>query len=81
MAGICAKALPTSRLRQTMFVDLPNGDLHLAAGATQAINKGVSLAGAVPTDIDGDARDAQPDVGSDEAVNHIPAAPRNLRTR
>ena len=30
---------------------------NLVSSATQAINKGVSLAGAVPTDIDGDTRE------------------------
>jgi len=67
---------------QTMFVNLSGGNLHLVSSATQAINKGVSLAGAVPTDIDGDPRDTQPDVGADElAQQHTPAAPARLRIR
>jgi hypothetical protein len=64
-----------------LFVDLPGGDLHLAPGATQAIDKGVSLAGAAPADIDGDIRKSQPDAGCDEAVNDPPAAPANLRLK
>ena len=67
---------------QNMFVNLSGGNLHLLSTATQAINKGVSLAGAVPADIDGDSRDAQPDVGADEmAQPHTPAAPNRLRLR
>lgn len=64
---------------QSMFVNLPNGDLHLVSTATQAIDKGIFLAGAVPVDIDGDPRDARPDIGADEFSTHAPAAPRNLR--
>jgi hypothetical protein len=67
---------------QSMFVNSSGGNLHLVSTATQAINKGVSLAGAVPTDIDGDSRDAQPDAGADEmAQPHTPAAPTRLRLR
>jgi len=67
---------------QSMFVNSSGGNLHLVSTATQAINKGVSLAGAVPTDIDGDSRDAQPDVGADEmAQANTPAAPSSLRVR
>ena len=49
-----------------MFVNQNTGDLHLLSTATAAINKGVSLNGLVPTDIDGDTRDTTPDVGADE---------------
>ena len=48
-----------------MFVDTATGDLHLLRGALQAINKGVQGV-PVPTDIDGDPRDGQPDIGADE---------------
>lgn len=64
-----------------MFVDLPNGDLHLVSTATQAIDKGVGLGGDTSADIDGDSRDAQPDVGADELASQRPAAPLNLRIK
>ena len=64
-----------------MFLDLPHGDLHLVSTATQAINKGVGLGGEVPTDIDGDSRDAYPDAGADEFTSHRPADPTNLRIK
>ena len=42
-------------------------ELHLAAGATSCIDQGVGLpAGLCDQDIDGDDRDANPDVGADE---------------
>ena len=67
---------------QSMFVNSSGGNLHLVSTATQAINKGVSLAGAVPADIDGETRDSQPDVGADEfSPPNTPAAPANLRVR
>lgn len=48
------------------FVDAAGGDLHLADGST-AIDAGVVLpAGVADEDIDGDVRDASPDVGADE---------------
>ncbi len=47
-----------------MFVNLLAGDLHLLSTATAAINQGATVG--VAQDIDGDARDAQPDVGADE---------------
>jgi hypothetical protein len=64
-----------------MFLDLPNGNLHLVSTATQAIDKGVGLRGEVLRDIDGDLRDAQPDVGADELTGHRPAHPSNLRIK
>lgn len=49
------------------FVDPASGDLHLAAGANDAIDQGVTLAEA-GLDIDGDAygQGAAPDLGADE---------------
>ncbi len=49
------------------FIDPTNGDLHLTAGATAAIDQVAPLA-EVPTDIDGDARPNgnNSDVGADE---------------
>jgi hypothetical protein len=47
------------------FVDAAGKNVHLAGGSS-AIDAGVDLGGKVPTDIDGDARDASPDVGADE---------------
>jgi hypothetical protein len=46
-----------------MFVDLGNRDLHLLTSATQAINRWQP---GVIDDIDGEYRDALPDVGADE---------------
>lgn len=48
------------------FADVGGGDLHLSPGST-AIDAGVPLAdGVAAEDIDGDERDATPDVGADE---------------
>jgi hypothetical protein len=50
-----------------LFVDAAGGDLHLAPGATQAIDRGQPLEpGLCDDDLDGEARDAQPDLGADE---------------
>jgi len=50
-----------------LFADGARGDLHLAATAAAAIDQGVALSeGVCPTDVDGDSRDARPDVGADE---------------
>lgn len=50
-----------------LFVDGPAGDLHLAPGATAAIDQGVAMAdGACSDDIDGEPRDQAPDIGADE---------------
>jgi hypothetical protein len=46
------------------FADASAGDLHLADGSA-AIDAGAVLAG-LTDDIDGDARDATPDIGADE---------------
>jgi len=49
------------------FTDVTVGDLHLTANAATAIDAGISLvAGLCESDIDGRARDAEPDVGADE---------------
>jgi len=67
-----------------MFVNAATGDLHLVSGASAAINKGVSTTGVVTDDIDGDLRDAYPDIGADEYKNidtSSPAAPTRLRIR
>lgn len=53
----------------TLFVDAPSGDLHLAAGAAQAIDQGTPVpAGLVDDDIDGEPRDSAPDIGADEWI-------------
>lgn len=46
------------------FVDVASGDLHLAEGSA-AIDAGAVVEG-VPDDVDGDTRDAAPDIGADE---------------
>jgi hypothetical protein len=49
------------------FVDAVNGNLHLVAGATGAIHRGVPLApGQADDDIDGLGRAATPDIGAHE---------------
>ncbi len=47
-----------------MFVNLLGADLHLVSTASTAINQGAVIG--VLQDIDGQIRDAQPDVGADE---------------
>ena len=49
------------------FVDVSVGDLHISSGSS-AVDAGVVLSGdsEVTHDIDGDVRDATPDVGADE---------------
>ena len=52
-----------------LFVDASAGDLHLVAGASAAIDAGVSVAVPPPSDdFDGQPRDDAPDVGADEYV-------------
>jgi len=52
----------------SLFLDGPGGELHLAPGASAAIDQGVSLpAGQCDHDIDGETRDDSPDIGADEA--------------
>jgi uncharacterized repeat protein (TIGR01451 family) len=48
----------------SLFADGAGGDLHLAEGASSAIDRGVNAG--VATDIDGQARDSTPDIGADE---------------
>ena len=55
------------RADAALLVDGDGGDLHLNPSATGAVNMGVtSVASKVLLDVDGDTRDAQPDVGADE---------------
>ncbi len=50
-----------------LFLNPAGGDLHLSESAEGAIDKGSALsAGLCDEDIDGDARDATPDIGADE---------------
>jgi hypothetical protein len=52
-----------------LFVDASNGDLHLTETASQAIDQGIAISGDDCThDIDGDMRQAQPDIGADERI-------------
>ncbi|MBN2714241.1 MAG: hypothetical protein JXX14_00220 [Deltaproteobacteria bacterium] len=52
----------------SQFADAASGDLHLNTTAA-AINAGITTASNLPkSDIDGDPRDATPDVGADEAL-------------
>lgn len=52
----------------SIFVDLASGDLHLASGASQAIDQGVMIED-VTEDIDGDERnDGAWDIGADEVT-------------
>jgi len=49
------------------FSDVSNGNLHLIESATNAIDKGVTVEDNLcEEDIDGNARDANPDIGADE---------------
>jgi hypothetical protein len=49
------------------FMAAGAGDLHLAPGAAAAIDQGAALPGVTVTgDIDGEMRDAKPDLGADE---------------
>ena len=54
------------RASSSTFVDAPGGDLHLAAGATIAIDRGEPTPEGCERDIDGDPRSSSPDVGADE---------------
>jgi hypothetical protein len=51
----------------SLFVELARRNVHLAASAAAAIDRGVAVpAGLCDADLDGDARGAQRDVGADE---------------
>jgi hypothetical protein len=56
----------------SMFVDVAAANLHLLPGATAAIGSSAVLTPPLVSDIDGERRDAAPDVGADEYV--APAA-------
>jgi hypothetical protein len=66
------------------FVNPAGGDLHLKAEATNAINRGTSIANS-PLDWDGSARPigSAPDIGADEygssTTTPPPGAPTNVR--
>jgi len=50
-----------------LFENRGAGDLHLSAAASTCVDQGVPLpAGLCDGDIDGEARDAAPDIGADE---------------
>lgn len=51
-----------------LFVDEASGNLHLVSTARVAIDQGMDIRSEVPSDMDGDVRDSQPDVGADEFV-------------
>lgn len=54
------------------LADVAAGDLHLTAAAAAAVDAGAPLtAGLADFDIDGEARDALPDVGADEVGGRI----------
>lgn len=77
VAGNYTQAVPS------LFVNAGDGDLHLAAAATVAIDRGVSFA-AVAADWDGESRPRgpAPDIGADEfgvPSSEPPTAPTNLR--
>ena len=65
-----AKATLTNNIENVtadFFKDYKMGDLHLSSNASQAVDKGAPLADTgVKVDIDGDKRDARPDIGADE---------------
>ncbi len=48
------------------FENVTAADLHLTTSASSPVDGGVLLGGQCDTDIDGDLRDDQPDVGADE---------------
>jgi hypothetical protein len=53
----------------SVFENRNAGELHLVSGAASCIDQGVALPGGLcDEDIDGDPRDANPDVGADEYV-------------
>jgi hypothetical protein len=57
----------------TLFQDYDAGDLHLAPTAARAIDRGMPLRDAASkVDIDGNKRDAHPDIGADERSSFNP---------
>jgi len=66
----------------SLFVNAAGGDLHLASSASQAIDKGIALAGGLcDDDIDGEVRPIGParDTGADEYGVPAPPAVKDLR--
>jgi hypothetical protein len=58
----------------SLFVDVASANLHLLPGAAAAIGTGAVLASPPSSDIDGESRDAAPDVGADEYVAPVASA-------
>jgi hypothetical protein len=52
-----------------VFVDPVHGDLHLAKPAPTIVDRAEAISEAPDADIDGQKRDARPDVGADELVD------------
>jgi len=68
----------------SLFLNPAGGDLHLSESAGNAIDKGAALSsGLCDEDIDGEARDATPDIGADERIGGgtvvVKPVPANLR--
>ncbi len=64
----------------SLFVDVARGNLHLWPSATAAIDKAALLTTPLPSDIDGETREAAADIGADEYIQRYrlmtpPAAP------
>ena len=54
----------------SLFINGPNGDLHLVSTASLAIDQGVAIGSGMSTDdFDGGSRDATPDLGADEYLD------------
>lgn len=60
------------------FVNISQGDLHLANSRSEVVNQGTSISG-FGDDFDGDVRDGQVDIGADEFSGTIIAPPPALR--
>lgn len=55
-----------------LFRDVEAGDLHLVEGASDALDRGETLAEPCVRDIDGDLREGPPDIGADELTPTMP---------
>lgn len=60
------------------FVDYSGNDFHLSSSDTDAINQGTDLSSIFTTDIDGDTRDSNFDIGMDEYIGGTPPATPKL---